>query len=219
MKNFVVQVDNISLISKNKKVILDNISFNITKNEILTIIGSNGAGKTSLIKTILGLTKPTTGQIIKDKNLVIGYVPQKIHIDESLPLTAKRFLKLSRYYSKNNLASVSKELKICKLLNQQMYNLSGGETQRILIARALLGKPELIVFDEPTQGVDMEGQKELYDLIFRLNSSLNSSVILISHDLNLIAKYTNKILYLNKDIKYYGTIDELKKSNKLNHLI
>lgn len=184
--------------------ILNGVNLAIDRGEIVTLIGPNGAGKTSLVKIVLGLLKPSSGQLHRKNNLRIGYMPQKLHIEPSLPLTVKRFLALAAKASEHELQDALKRVGIEHLLNNPIQQLSGGETQRVLLARAILRKPELLVLDEPVQGVDIAGQAELYRLINQLRDQLNCGVLMVSHDLHLVMANTDTVVCLNKHVCCHG---------------
>ncbi len=192
--------------------ILENINFTIKIGEIVTVIGPNGAGKTALLRVILGLNKATSGQIVKKDNLRIGYMPQALNLESLMPITAERFLWLSPRADKAKCAKVIEELKIGSLLKYPMQTLSGGETQRVLLARALLNEPELLVLDEPAQGVDVNGQAELYKLISDIRKRINCAIIMVSHDLHLVISGTDKVICLNRHICCYGSPDSITKN-------
>ncbi|WED25702.1 zinc ABC transporter ATP-binding protein ZnuC [Vibrio sp. DW001] len=192
MKNISVQFDD--------RDVLDNISLEINTNEITTIIGPNGAGKSTLIKALLGLVKPYKGQIEKKKKLTIGYVPQKLKLNDTLPLHVDRFLKLAGKYSKQERITALKLVGAEHLARNDMHRLSGGENQRVLLARALLLRPELLVLDEPAQGVDVQGQIELYNLIETIRHRFQCAVLMISHDLHLVMAKTDKVICINHHV-------------------
>ena len=197
----ILALENVTLRYDGVKV-LDNINFSLNASQILTIIGPNGAGKSSLIKTAIGLASPQSGRIIKKPGLRIGYMPQKISINAQLPLTTRRFLSLNGRKADFNHAV--ERLDIACLLNTPIQGLSGGEMQRVLLARALMKKPELLVLDEPAQGVDVVGQAELYHLLGELRNELHCGVLLVSHDLHIVMAQTDHVLCLNKHICCHG---------------
>lgn len=180
--------------------VLDSINLTLNRGEITTIIGPNGAGKSTLIKVLLGLVKPDSGSIEKARKLTIGYVPQKLKLNDTLPLSVDRFLKLAGRYSRQQrnqaLALVGAE----HLAGSDMHKLSGGENQRVLLARALLRQPSLLVLDEPAQGVDVQGQVELYNLIESIRHHFNCAVLMVSHDLHLVMAKTDKVLCINHHV-------------------
>ncbi|MEH6576248.1 MAG: zinc ABC transporter ATP-binding protein ZnuC [Amphritea sp.] len=194
-----VALENIH-ISFGAESVISNVSMTLNKGEITTLIGPNGAGKTTLVKAVLGLLKPTSGNIVKTSNLRIGYMPQKLHIDSTFPLTVKRFLQTAAFGTTENIQHALKDVGAETLLKKSVHSLSGGEMQRVLLARALLQQPELLVLDEPAQGVDINGQIELYNLISRIRDQHNCAVLMISHDLHLVMAATDTVICLNRHI-------------------
>lgn len=182
--------------------VLSDISFSVARGEIVTVIGPNGAGKSSLVKTALGLQATSTGHVNRQPKLRIGYMPQRLNIDPQLPLTTARFLALSG--NKQAVAQAAKRLNIECLLALAVQTLSGGELQRVLLARALLKSPELLVLDEPAQGVDVIGEAALYHLLSELRDELNCGILLVSHDLHIVMAQTDKVLCLNQHICCHG---------------
>jgi len=201
-------LDHINL-SLNKKSILHDVSIELQAGKILTIIGPNGAGKSTLIRILLGLQKPDSGTIWLKPKLNIGYVPQKISINDLMPLSVKRFVSLAKNSSNKNIETVLKEIGITHLINHDIQALSGGEFQRVLLARALLKKPELLILDEPAQGVDVLGQAELYEKISQLKDQYGFGVLMISHDLHLVMQKTDQVLCLNQHICCSGQPDDV----------
>ncbi|SFC80099.1 zinc transport system ATP-binding protein [Pragia fontium DSM 5563 = ATCC 49100] len=183
-----------------RRKVLSNISLTLDEGQILTLLGPNGAGKSTLVRVVLGLVSPTSGKISRPKDLRIGYVPQKLHLDPTLPLTVERFMCLRPGVKKSDIIPALSRVQAKHLINMPMQKLSGGETQRVLLARALLNTPQLLVLDEPTQGVDVNGQLALYDLIEKLRNELNCAVLMVSHDLHLVMAKTDEVLCLNQHI-------------------
>ncbi|MCL4119832.1 UNVERIFIED_CONTAM: hypothetical protein GTU68_046826 [Idotea baltica] len=172
----------------------------LKSGEIVSLIGPNGAGKTTLIRAVLGLIAINSGDLWKRHNLRIGYMPQKLHIDATLPLTVQRFLCLVPKVKKDNARKALQEVNAEYLLLTPLQRISGGELQRVLLARALLRKPELLVLDEPAQGVDVMGQTELYKLISKIRDEHNCGVLMVSHDLHLVMDTTDTVICLNQHI-------------------
>jgi zinc transport system ATP-binding protein len=202
MNDVLIQTRGLSL-QLGERTILQNINLIIKPGEIVTLIGPNGAGKTSLVRSVLGLIKPTSGDIFRDSELIIGYMPQKLHIEPSLPLTVTRFLALTGSKAseiEQALATVS----ISHLSKSPIQRLSGGETQRVLLARALLRKPNLLILDEPAQGVDVLGQAELYQLIGEIRDQTQCGVLMVSHDLHLVMAATDTVICLNQHVCCHG---------------
>ncbi|WP_020679512.1 zinc ABC transporter ATP-binding protein ZnuC [Marinobacterium rhizophilum] len=180
--------------------VLQNISLELHRNCITTLIGPNGAGKTTLVRVVLGLIKPSSGSVWREPDLRIGYMPQKLHIDQTFPLTVERFLQTARSRDNASLEKALADVGALKLLKQSIHSLSGGETQRVLLARALLQDPTLLVLDEPVQGVDINGQIELYKLIARIRDQRGCGVLMISHDLHLVMSSTDHVVCMNRHV-------------------
>jgi zinc transport system ATP-binding protein len=191
-----------------EKPILQNISMAVNRGEITTIIGPNGAGKSSLVRIILGLSAPNKGLIARADDLLIGYMPQKIHIDPTLPISTLRFLQLASRSSEACLKALDL-VGIPEIKNTPFHKLSGGEMQRALLARAILRQPNLLVLDEPVQGVDFNGQNELYSLIAKLRSTLNCGIVMVSHDLHLVMSATDHVICLNHHICCQGKPEQV----------
>lgn len=199
-----VTLENVTVAFGQRRVLSD-ISLNLRAGKILTLLGPNGAGKSTLVRAVLGLVAPDSGMIKRDKNLRIGYVPQKLHLDATLPLTVGRFMRLRPRTRKEDIVPALKRVQAAHLVDAPMQKLSGGETQRVLLARALLNSPQLLVLDEPTQGVDVNGQVALYNLIDQLRKELDCAVLMVSHDLHLVMAKTDEVLCLNHHICCSGT--------------
>ncbi len=182
------------------RMVLDHVDLAVHEKEIVTLIGPNGAGKSTLVKVMLGLLQPNHGSIEMHPGLRIGYVPQKLTIDPVLPLTVRRFLTLTHRCGEARLCSSLEEVGAGHLIESQMANLSGGETQRVLLARALLRDPQLLFLDEPIQGVDVTGQSELYDLISRLRDERGCGILMVSHDLHLVMARTDRVFCLDQQV-------------------
>lgn len=202
--SLLVSLDHVS-VKFNHHRVLHNISLTLESGEIMTLLGPNGAGKSTLIRVILGLLPPSTGIVMHVPNLTIGYVPQKISLNSTLPITVKRFMQLYRPAQDEEIIATLTLVNADKLLNKSMQQLSGGEMQRVLLAQALQKKPQLLVLDEPTQGVDVKGQLVLYDLIEQTRHHLNCGIIMVSHDLHLVMAKTDQVLCLNQHICCSGT--------------
>lgn len=202
MSDYLLRARGIGVI-RNGRHILQNADLTLQPGKIVTLIGPNGAGKTTLVRSVLGLIKIDEGSIDKVPDLRIGYMPQKLHIDASLPLTVKRFLALGGK-PRMDLSEVLSLTGIDKLVDMPMQSLSGGETQRLLLARALLRDPQLLVLDEPVQGVDVTGQAALYALINDIRHRRRCGVLLVSHDLHLVMATTDTVICLNQHICCHG---------------
>jgi len=184
--------------------ILDHVDIRVHKGEIVTLIGPNGAGKSTLVRIILGLQKSDSGQVWLRSGIRIGYMPQRLHIDPTLPLTVHRFLTLAQRASIERLEAVLAEVGAGHLLGVPMQTLSGGETQRVLLARAMLRDPELLILDEPVQGVDVAGQEDLYQLIGSIRQRYQCGILMISHDLHIVMAATDQVLCLNRHVCCFG---------------
>ena len=194
-----VELDNI-FVQFNERVILDKVNLTIKKGEITTLIGPNGAGKSTLVRVLLGLQRQFQGSIKKSPKLRIGYVPQKLKLNDTLPLNVEKFLLLAGKYSKQEINNALDLVGAEHLLQCNMHALSGGENQRVLLARALLRRPELLVLDEPAQGVDVQGQIDLYDLIDKIRHRFGCAVFMVSHDLHLVMAKTDDVICLHHHI-------------------
>lgn len=190
-------------LSRSGRNILQQVDIQLSAGQILTLIGPNGAGKTSLVRCLLGLLTPDAGQVQRAPGLRIGYMPQKMVIDASMPLSVARFLALGGK-PRLDTAEISQLTGIDKLLAQPMQDLSGGETQRVLLARALLRDPQLLVLDEPVQGVDISGQTALYGLIHEIRKQRGCGVLLVSHDLHLVMAHSDQVICLNQHVCCQG---------------
>ena len=203
-----ISADNVSF-RHNDKVILENISMQLNSHEILTIIGPNGAGKSSLVKILIGLIKPTSGNVHYPKPICFGYMPQQIKLNEFMPMTVRFFLSLAENKSPHY-EKIFQELSIHNILNQSMHKLSGGERQRVLLARAMIQEPDVLVLDEPAQGVDVTGQNRLYELIEQVRNIHQCAVLMVSHDLHLVMAKTDRVICLNQHICCHGHPDRVK---------
>jgi zinc transport system ATP-binding protein len=187
------------------RLLLERVNLQLHSGEILTVIGPNGAGKTTLLRVALNLQRPTTGTVVLRPKLTVGYMPQKLHLDPTFPLTVKRFLALASKNNQDKVLPLLGEVGAAHVYESAMQNLSGGELQRVLLARALVREPELLVLDEPVQGVDVHGQTELYQLIGRIRDQRGCAILMVSHDLHLVMAATDRVLCLNRHICCSGT--------------
>lgn len=189
--------------------ILKNVDFSLQEKEIVTLIGPNGAGKSTLIKIILGIIQPNSGKILSHKQLKLAYVPQKFNPSHSLPLRVKDLLNLEKC-DKAIKAEIIRDTGITKLQDSKVQQLSGGERQRVLLARALLRQPNVLVLDEPMQGLDIQSEAELYDYVRSLPDRYGCSVLIVSHDLQWVMQGTQRVICLNKHICCSGLPESIK---------
>lgn len=188
-------------VSFGSKTVLTDVNLTVHSGEIVTLIGPNGAGKSTLLRTVLGLVPPSQGTIHREAGIRIGYMPQKLWVEPFLPLSVIRFLQLAKQWkSEAHLNTILTELAIEPLQHQPIQSISGGELQRVLLARALLGQPQLLVLDEPTQGIDVLGQDELYQLILSIRDKQGCGILMVSHDLHLVMAGTDRVICLNKHV-------------------
>ena len=177
--------------------ILDRVDLEIHAGEIVTVVGPNGAGKTTLARLALGLLRPSEGRVERMPGMSVGYVPQKLALDWTLPLDVERLMRLTRRAPRSAVRNALAETGAAHLAERPVQALSGGELQRVLLARALLGKPHLLVLDEPVQGVDFEGEVALYELIARIRDERGCAILLISHDIHMVMRQTDRVICLN----------------------
>ena len=180
--------------------VIDHVSLAIHEGEIVTLIGPNGSGKTTLVRIMLGLQAPTTGSVTWRENIRVGYVPQHFTVEETLPMTVRRLLRLSSDHVPGKTQEMLEKVGMAYAIDQPVQSLSGGELRRVLLARTLLRDPDLLVLDEPTSGVDVGGQAELYDLIKGLRDECNCGVLLVSHNLHLVMAATDHVVCINHHI-------------------
>ena len=196
------------------KWLVRGVSMTVDAGEIVTLIGPNGSGKSTTAKMALGVYQPDEGEVERQQSLRIGYVPQKFSIDWTLPLTVKRFMSLTRQVAETDVLAAMKSTETRHLANEEVRTLSGGEFQRVLLARAMASKPELLVLDEPVQGVDFNGEIALYDLIKDIRDDLNCGVLLISHDLHVVMAATDRVICLNGHVCCSGTPKSVASSDE-----
>ncbi len=182
------------------KPVLDRVSIVVHSGEIVTLIGPNGAGKTTLARILLGLTSPAQGVVTRRSGLRVGYVPQRFPIEPIIPLSVRRFMSLSEAVSKVRLLECLSETGAEHLIGAQMAELSGGEFQRVLLARALARDPQLLVLDEPAQAIDFAGAAQLYELIGTIREQRGCGILLISHDLQIVLGASDRVVCLNRHI-------------------
>ncbi len=187
------------------KWLVRGVTMTVEPGEIVTLIGPNGSGKSTTAKIALGVFDPDEGTANKRQGLKVGYVQQKLSIDWTLPLTVNRFMSLTGQVGRKAAQEAMVATEISHLAQAEVRTLSGGEFQRVLLARAIACKPELLVLDEPVQGVDFNGEIALYELIRNIRDKLNCGVLLISHDLHVVMAATDRVICLNGHVCCSGT--------------
>ncbi len=194
------------------RTILDNIDIDIAPREIVTLIGPNGAGKTTLVRILLGLVSPDLGQVHRRDGLTIGYAPQRFDLAPSIPMTVERFLGTPPRNGRSTVDEVLAEVGATRVRHSQLTRLSGGELQRVVLARALLRDPQLLVLDEPVRGVDYAGEAELYTLIGSLRERRGLGVLLVSHDLHVVMAQSDRVVCVNRHVCCSGVPETVARS-------
>ena len=210
-KDALLAARGVSLI-RGSRTILDGIDIDIGPREIVTLIGPNGAGKTSLVRVLLGLMAPDGGSVRRKPGLRIGYAPQRFDLAPSIPMTVERFLGRAAVSGGSTIDSVLAEVGAQRVRHSQLTSLSGGELQRVVLARALLRGPELLVLDEPVRGVDYAGEAELYTLIGRLRDQRGLGVLLVSHDLHVVMAQSDRVVCINRHVCCSGVPEMVARS-------
>lgn len=187
------------------RVVLRDVDLAVEKGEIVTIVGPNGSGKTSLFKAIIGAVEPSSGQILRAPDLRLGYVPQKLHIDPTLPMTVQRFMRLTGQVSQKECLSALEAAGLPDVSGQQITHLSGGQFQRMLLARALIAQPDLLLLDEATQGLDQPGSAAFYRQIETVRKETGCAVLMISHELHVVMSASDRVICLNGHVCCSGT--------------
>ncbi len=206
--------------SFNNNVILDNISFKLSRGEISTIIGPNGAGKTTLAKIILEVIKPDSGKVSKDDSLRIGYIPQSLNLSENFPLDVDSLLSFIALRSLNydKTQELLDNFGVAELIYNKVQDLSGGQLQKVLLAASLANDPELLVLDEPLTGMDVDGEIEFYKIIDNLRKNKNLAVLMISHDIHMVMRRSDQVLCLNKHLCCYGSPENVSNNTEYKKL-
>ena len=210
--NILVKLNEVGF-QQNKKWLVKGVSLQVERGKIVTLIGPNGSGKSTTAKIALGIYKNIEGQVEKFTSN-IGYVPQKISIDWTLPLRVKDFMILTDNLKDDALDEALSLTGVKHLKDKNLGNLSGGEFQRVLLARAISKKPELLVLDEPVQGVDFTGEIALYELIKKISEKLNCGILLISHDLHTVMTATDHVVCLNGHVCCSGSPKDVARNNE-----
>ena len=217
MPNALINVNNISL-SHEGKNILDNVSFKLHPGEFITLIGPNGAGKSSLIKILLGIIKQDSGEVIRNDYIKLGYTPQSFSANPYIPISVIDFLTLNQRLDNEFTEEIYKLTGIEDLINLPLKNLSGGELQKVLLTRALLNKPNVLILDEPAQNLDVDAQIQLYKLIQDIHQKQNCAVLMVSHDLHRVMKESTQVLCLYHHICCEGLPESILKDAQFNDL-
>ena len=217
MSDALITLNNISL-SHNGKNVLDDVSFKLHEGEFITLIGPNGAGKSSLIKVLLGVIKQDSGDITYTDNIRLGYTPQTFSANPFIPISVKDFLTLNQKLDSEFMLKTFELTGIKDLLKSPLKNLSGGELQKVLLTRALLNKPNVLILDEPAQNLDVDGQMQLYKLIQDIHQQQNCAVLMVSHDLHRVMKESTQVLCLYHHICCDGLPESILKDEKFNDL-
>jgi zinc transport system ATP-binding protein len=212
-----ISANNISL-SHHGKSILDKVSFELKQGEFITLIGPNGAGKSSLIKVLLGLTKADSGNIERANNIKLGYTPQTFNPNPFIPISVIDFLNLNQKVNQSFLHETATLTGTESLLDSPLKSLSGGELQRVLLTRALLSKPNVLILDEPAQNLDVNGQMHLYKLIQNIHQQQGCAVLMVSHDLHRVMKESTQVLCLYHHICCIGQPESILKDSQFNDL-
>ncbi len=199
-----VTAENIGVRSGSKWLIRD-LDLQVFSGEIVTLVGPNGGGKSTSVKAMLGLIAIEQGTVISKPGLTVGYVPQQLVIEAAMPLSVRRFMRLTHNLSQQELNTALERTGIDRLVDTPVQALSGGEFQRIQLARAIARKPELLILDEPVQGVDFQGELALYELIGEIRDELDCGILLVSHDLHIVMAKTDRVLCLNGHVCCQGS--------------
>ena len=192
--------------------LVQGVDLSIRRGEIVTLIGPNGSGKSTTVKLVTGVLRPQAGTVQRMAGLTIGYVPQRLGIDWTLPLTVRRLMTLTSRHTVAEVDAALAAVGVAHLANAEVQHLSGGEFQRVLLARAIIRKPDLLVLDEPVQGVDFAGEVALYDLIGRLRDETGCGILLVSHDLHVVMAATDTVICLNGHVCCRGAPEQVARS-------
>ena len=217
MQNSLIELNNCGVL-RNNKWLVRGVSLKVTQGQIVTLIGPNGSGKSTTAKMALGILKPDEGSNTIKSNIKISYVPQKISIDWSLPLRVIDFMNIIEKFTTSEIEEALSLTGIKNLIFRDVRNLSGGEFQRLLMARAIAKNPDLLVLDEPVQGVDFKGEISLYELIKEISEKVNCGILLISHDLHVVMSSTDYVVCLNGHVCCSGTPQSVANNNKYQEL-
>ncbi len=215
MKNSpALDIQNVSFGYGKGPLAVEGVSFRIAKQSTTILIGPNGSGKTTLLKLMIGLLQPTHGSITvlgrtpEQARMQVGYVPQKLHFDHTFPLTVREFLDLSNTGTDTDVTRVLADLDIRRLARAHVGTLSGGQLQRVLIARSLLGEPEILFLDEPASGIDIGGEQSFYGLITNIQQERGITVVMVSHQIGLVAQQADQVVCVNRTLLSSGPPDK-----------
>lgn len=216
-EDFILQIKNLNVSLAGQKII-EGVSFNLKDKENLMIVGPNGAGKTIMLKVLLGLI-PYEGEIKWKENIKIGYVPQKLFMPKEIPLSVEEFFRFKSASMERIIESLrSVGLNDSCILKMELGKISAGQFQRVMIAWSLIDKPDVLLFDEPTAGIDIGGEETIYNLLKKIEKSVNLTIILVSHDLNIVYRFADNVLCLNKKALCYGHPKEALSSENIDKL-
>src|SRR6218665_3256247 len=205
-------------VKRDGRWLVEGVDLTIRRGEIVTMIGPNGSGKSTTAKLVTGVLKPTAGTVTRRSGLRIGYVPQKLAIDWTMPLAVERLMAATGRYGRDEIRSALEATGVAHLAHAEVQHLSGGEFQRALLARAMIRKPDLLVLDEPVQGVDFSGEVALYDLIGHIRDETQCGILLISHDLHVVMAATDTVISLNGHVCCRGTPESVARSPEYQNL-
>ncbi len=205
-----ISAHNVTVV-RGRHALLQDVSLHVGERDFITVVGPNGAGKSTLLKCLLGFHKPDSGAVTRGPGLKIGYVPQRFSTDRAIPISTRRFLTLRRRAGRAAVARVAAETAVADVLDQPLYALSDGELQRVLLARALLGEPQLLVLDEPAQNLDISGQLAFYKLLDQVYKERALGILMVSHDLHLVMASTRRVVCLFHHVCCSGKPHEVAK--------
>ncbi|WP_404376644.1 ATP-binding cassette domain-containing protein [Vreelandella aquamarina] len=209
--NVLLSIDQLT-VRFGQQTVLENINLSLTAGQIVTLIGPNGSGKSTLVKALIGAIKPSSGHITCSRDLKIGYVPQRLHLDPTFPMTVHRFINLPKRHTHRDIAEALAQAGAGHLLNAAMNHLSGGQLQRVLLARALLSRPSLLLLDEATQGLDHRGVAEFYQRIEQIRQRSQCAVLMVSHDLHVVMRTADHVICLNQHVCCEGQPEKVAAS-------
>ncbi|HAR94502.1 MAG TPA: ABC transporter ATP-binding protein [Deltaproteobacteria bacterium] len=215
-QNCVLKVQNLTVVLANRTII-DNLSFTVAKGESLTVVGPNGAGKTVLLKSLLGLL-PHTGTVEWNRHIKVGYVPQRLPFIREIPMTVRDFFNLKGHSADTRDEVIGSMDFPRAMLDSQVGALSSGQFQKVLIAWSILGKPNVLLFDEPTTGVDIAGEETVYALLEKLQRERGLTMLLVTHDLSIVYRFSTSVLCLNRHLVCFGPPNEVLTPESLREL-